>query len=233
MEHVSGRLFVAAVVATAAVASTLAGTAAAVPPAVPPASCTANPYAYAGLFSNSPAQGITAVVTPLLVAHVPSGHVAGWIGVGGPNAGPGGKPEWLQTGLNTIAGGQSQLYAEIAQPGLAIKYVTLAATLKPGSSYRLAVEQLPGKTGVWQVLVNGKAATGKIYLPQSSNFAPMAMSESWNGGTPTCNGYSYRFTHLQINTNGGWQPLTNASTLTDTGYTIANRTTAGFTALSA
>jgi len=233
MDHLSGRLLAAAILTTAALAGALTGIAKAAPTALSPPSCSRNPYAYAGLFTNNPAQGITATLTTLALAHVPSGHVAGWIGLGGPHAGPNGQAEWLQTGLNTIAGGQSQLYAEIAQPGHPIKYLTLAATTKPGTPYRLTLEQTPGKTGTWQVLVNGKPATGRIALPVSNDFTPMAMSESWNAGTPTCNGYSYRFTRLQINNNGTWRPLTNPSALTDTGYTITHQTNTSFTALSA
>jgi hypothetical protein len=84
------------------------------------------------------------------------------------------------------------------------------------------------------VVVNGTPATGPVALPGSSGFAPMAMSESWNGGRPDCNGFSYRFDRLRIATSqGGWTPLTNTSTLSDNGYQVIDRTRAGFTALSA
>jgi hypothetical protein len=217
----------------AVTASALAGVAKAYPTATPAASCTPKAFAYAGLFSNVPGQGIETVVTTMAAAQVPSGHVAGWIGVGGPDAGPGGQAEWLQTGVNTRAGGGTELYAEITQPGVLTKYVRLAAEVAPGSSYHLAVAQVPGKPNVWHVLLNGKPATGRIYLPGSSRFAPMAMSESWNGGTPSCNGFNYRFDHLRIRTNGSWRALTNASVLSDSGYKVIDRTNAGFTAVSA
>jgi hypothetical protein len=61
----------------------------------------------------------------------------------------------------------------------------------------------------------------------------MAMSESWNGGTAECNGFDYRFSQLQIATDGSWKPLTNDSPLADLGYKISDRTNAGFIALSA
>ena len=218
-----------AVMASAA----LATVAKADPTAVPAASCSPKEFAYAGLYSNTPAQGIETTVTTMAAAQVPSGHVAGWIGVGGPDAGPGGQAEWLQTGVNTRAGAGTELYAEITQPGILTKYVRLAADVAPGTSYRLAVAQLPGEPNVWHVLLNGKAATGRIYLPGSSQFEPMAMSESWNGGTPSCNGFNYRFDHLRIRANGSWKALTNASVLSDPGYKVIDRTNAGFSAVSA
>jgi hypothetical protein len=209
--------------------STLAN---AVPAAEPAISCSTQTYSYAGVVSDLPAQGIEAVVTTVAAADVPSGHVAGWIGVGGPVAGPDGQPEWLQAGVNTEAGAGSALYVEIAQSGVPIKYLTVDAAVVPGSSYLLAVAQLPGKPNVWHVLVNGKPATGRIYLAGSSSFAPMAMGESWDGGTPGCNGFDYRFDQLRVTTGGAWKALTQDSVLTDLGYKVVDRTNVGFTALS-
>ena len=225
----------AAVVAAAAYAAlALVGTDApnAASKAVPAASCSPKPYAYAGLVSNVPAKGIAAVVTTIAAATVPSGRVAGWIGIGSPKAGPGGQAEWLQTGVNTQAGIGSALYAEITQPGRPTRYLTLASAVIPGSSYRLAVVELPGKPDTWHVLVNGKVATGPINLPGSSAFRPMAMGESGKGDSPKCNGYGYRFDQLRIMTNGSWKALTAGSVLSDLGYKVTDRTKAGFTAVS-
>ena len=234
MARLTHLVFLAAVSIIAAAAFAVSpGLAEAAPTAVPAPSCSPNPYAYAGLFSNQAAQGIEAVVTTLAAAQVPYGHVAGWIGVGGVNAGPNGQAEWLQTGVVTMAGNGSELYAEITQPGQGTKYVTLAAGVVPGSTYKLAVLQIPGKPGTWQVMVNGAAATDPVYLPGSSSFQPMVMSESWNGGNPACNGFAYRFDNVQITTKGTWQALTDASAISDSGYKILDRTKAGFTALSA
>jgi hypothetical protein len=61
----------------------------------------------------------------------------------------------------------------------------------------------------------------------------MAMGESWDGGTPACNGFDYRFDQLQVTTDGSsWKALTQDSVLTDLGYKVIDRTDAGFTALS-
>ncbi len=211
-----------------------AGTALAVPVSTPAPSCSSSAYAYAGLYSNAPAAGIEANVTALAIADVPYGHVAAWIGIGVMNAGPSGQAEWLQAGLATSAGLGGQLYAEITQPGLPPRYLTLASGVTAGTAYQLAVVRVAGRADSWRVLVDGIPATAPVSLPGSSAFAPMAMSESWNGGEPDCNGFSYRFDRLRIaNAQGQWAPLTNTSTLADDGYQVIDRSTAGFTALSA
>jgi hypothetical protein len=226
------RLAVSSAVFATAVA-VVAGAASASPRAKPAATCTPHPYAYAGLYSNQPAQGIEATVTTLAASHVTAGHVAGWIGVGGPKVGPEGQAEWLQTGVNTQAGIGSELYVEITLPGKAPRYVTLRSGVVPGTSYHLAVYELPGSKGLWQVLVNGKPAIAPIHLIRSSDFKPMAIGESWNGGTPACNGFDYRFNRVRIQTAGTWHGLTDASAFSDLGYKVANRTSDGFTVLSA
>jgi hypothetical protein len=226
------RLAVFSAVFAAAVA-VVAGAASAAPVATPAATCSPHPYAYAGLYSNQPAQGIEAVVTTLAASQVTAGHVAGWIGVGGTNVGPGGQAEWLQAGVNTQAGIGSELYVEITLPGRAPRYVTLASGVVPGTSYHLAVYELPGNEDSWQVLLNGKPAIAPVHLIGSSHFKPMAIGESWNGGTPACNGFAYRFNQVHIRTAGSWHALTDASALSDLGYKVANRTSEGFTALSA
>ena len=204
-----------------------------VPMAVPASSCSPKPYAYAGVISSVPAKGIEAVVTTTALANVLSGHVAGWIGVGSPKAGAGGHAEWLQVGVNDQAGIGSELYAEITQPGRPTRYLTLASGIAAGSSYRLGVVEVAGKLDVWQVLVNGKPATGQISLPGSGGFQPMAMGESWNGGSPQCNGFAYQFDQLRIKTTTGlWTPLIAGAVIADQGYKVMGRTNAGFTAIS-
>src|SRR5437763_2512820 len=47
-------------------------------------------YTYAGVQSTGPARGISASLTALRTASVTSGHVAAWVGVGGPGQGANG-----------------------------------------------------------------------------------------------------------------------------------------------
>ena len=196
-------------------------------------SCTTSSYAYAGLVSNQPRKGIKASVTALTSAQVNQGHVAAWIGVGGPDSGANGEAEWLQTGLNAVENGPSELYLEVTRPGSDPEYTTILPQVTPGRSYRLAVLELAGRRDQWQVYVNGKPTGEPVALTGSERFQPMAMSESWNGGTPTCNGFAYSFDRLLVaNKPNVWQPLTDASTLADAGYRVSDKTTSGFTAHS-
>jgi hypothetical protein len=196
------------------------------------AGCTSNPYAYAGLIANSNGYGIRATITATRQATVRSGHVAGWIGVGSPNAGPNGEAEWLQAGLNAIADGRAEIYGELTLPSRSPIYKRLGE-VEIGKPYRLAVLEVPGKPGTWQVWLNGKPVSKQVALPGShGKFQPMAMTESWNGGTPSCNDFSYRFASVLVaGKPRSWARLTptSAQTLTDIGYRVAP-TTAGFVA---
>jgi hypothetical protein len=202
--------------------------------AAPAASCTSATYAYAGLFSDRAGTGIEATVTVLAHAVVTQGHVAGWIGVGGLNAGPNGKTEWLQAGVATTADGKTAIYAETVQVGLVPSYQALVSDVVRGRPYHLAVHTLPNRPEVWQVWLNGRPVTAPVKLPGSTRFEPMAMSESWNGGPPpTCNGFSYRFAELKIASRDGvWSALTHTTALTNKGYKIIDRTVDGFIAHS-
>jgi len=47
---------------------------------------------------------VRATITALRQPSVSAGHAAGWIGVGGPGAGPNGEAMWLQTGVAALPG---------------------------------------------------------------------------------------------------------------------------------
>ena len=77
-----------------------------------------NGYSYAGIGAPTRAYGISALISPLDAFDVLNGHVAGWVGVGGPGEGPNGSNEWIQVGyagFPSITG--SDIYYEVAQPG--------------------------------------------------------------------------------------------------------------------
>src|SRR5215831_3687255 len=63
--------------------------------AVSAAQCGVEQYAYAGIQSAAPEFGVQATVTPLDTPAVAGGHVAAWVGVGGPGVGPSGASEWV------------------------------------------------------------------------------------------------------------------------------------------
>ena len=185
--------------------------------------CGIGGYSYAGIASSSHAFGIGATVTPLAGFNVLSGHVAGWVGVGGPGQGANGADEWLQVGFSgfpELAG--NDLYFELALPGKPPTYHQLAANLPLGQPARIAVLEMHKRPNMWRVWLNGNAASQPIYLPSShGRWSPIATAESWDGGTSgTCNGFLYRFHRVSIAhvPGGGWQQLAG-------GYPISSSTT--------
>jgi hypothetical protein len=180
--------------------------------------CGNGGYSYAGLSAPARAFGIGATVTPLASFAVASGHIAGWVGVGGPNQGPGGADEWLQVGFNTIGGiGGPNLYFEVTRAGGQPTYHQIAANLPSGRSARVAVLEMHARPNWWRVWVNGAAASDPIQLPGShGRWAPIATAEAWDGGGGQCNQFLYRFHRISLAhaPGGGWKPLTGASPIT-------------------
>ena len=84
-----------------------------------------NGYSYAGVGAPTNAYGISALISPLNAFDVLNGHVAGWVGVGGPGEGPNGSDEWLQVGYAGFPGiTGSDIYYEVAQPGMPARPTT-------------------------------------------------------------------------------------------------------------
>ena len=124
---------------------------------------------------------------------VERGHVAAWVGVGAPGEGPRGTNEWLQIGLNRIAGRDARLYYEIVQPW-GTRYVELGRNISAGRRIQVSVLEMARRRDVWRVWVDARPASKPIYLPASHHrLTPMAMAENWDGGKPTCNRNKYRF----------------------------------------
>src|SRR5262249_23678606 len=55
-------------------------------------------YSYAGVQDARAASGIRATLVQVDTPRVARGHVAAWVGVGGPGQGAGGRDEWIQIG---------------------------------------------------------------------------------------------------------------------------------------
>jgi len=173
-----------------------------------------NGYSYAGIGAPSQAYGISALITPLNAFDVVDGHVAGWVGVGGPGEGPNGTNEWLQVGYSgypSITG--SDIYYEVARPGSRYPtYHQVAAGLPVGTASKVTVLEMHSRPNWWRVWLNHKAVSPPIRLPDSHDrWSPIATAESWDGGTRgTCNTFLYRFRHVAIaqSTGGGWHLLT-------------------------
>ncbi len=182
--------------------------------------CGNDGYAYAGLSAPTTGSGISAIITPLGSFSIPNGHVAGWVGVGGPGEGPGGTDEWLQIGLSGFPGLYTDVYYEVARPHHYPVYHEVVANPPTDHPYRFAV--LEDRPNWWRVWMNGRPVSPSIYLPQSNNqFMPIATAESWDGGTHgACNDFLYSFQRVKIahrpgglfhNLRGGY-PIRSAKT---------------------
>jgi hypothetical protein len=182
--------------------------------AVAPAAsaCGRGGYTYAGVAAASHAYGVSAVITPLATFGIRAGHVAGWVGVGGPRQGVNGADEWLQVGFSRLpeAAGSS-IYYELTLPNGQPTYHEVRADVVPGSAAKLSVLEMHGRRDYWRVWVNGSPVSRPIRLPGShGRWAPIVTAESWDGGAAsTCNAFLYRFDRVSVAAapGGGWHRL--------------------------
>jgi hypothetical protein len=196
--------------------------AAALLPAPASAACGPAGYAYAGLEGWQPGHGVAATVAPVGMPRVVAGHVAAWIGVGGPGAGPKGADVWLQVGVSALPGRPAHLYYEVAQPGRAVRFVELGAAVQPGERHRVAVIEIAGRPSWWRAWVDGRAASAPLYLPGRQAWEPTATSESWDAGTSACNWFAFRFERIRVAAarGGPWKAWSTVSTMRDSGTAV-------------
>jgi hypothetical protein len=211
----------------------VAACAAALLPAAPAAAACGRAYGYAGLLAGVDSSGVAATIAPLRVPGVAGGHVAAWVGLGGPTAAPDGTAEWLQIGLSGFAGGRSSLYVEVALPGAQPSYTELLSGVRVGEFHRVAVLEIAHRPGWWRVWLDGTPAGAPVELPGShGRWRPMAMAESWNGGSGVCNDFRYAFRDVRVATapGGSWRLLRRAQPLVDAGYRLVRTGATGFVA---
>jgi hypothetical protein len=195
--------------------------------------CGPSGYAYAGIQSLQNGHGISARVTALGTPAVESGHVAGWVGVGAPGEGPNGSDSWIQVGLNSLPGTGNTLYYEVTRPYAGTQYVEVARNIPTGTALKLAILEVAGRPSSWRVVVNGRSVSPDIELQGSHlRLTPMAMAESWDGGRPACNRYSYRYEQVSLATapGGSWRAARSTAVLQDRGYRVARVTASSFIA---
>jgi hypothetical protein len=195
--------------------------------------CGVGGYSYAGIGATSHAYGIGASVTPVTGFNVANGHVAGWVGVGGPGEGPGGSDEWIQAGLSGFAGvAGTSIYYEVTRAGGDPAYHQVAASVPFGKPIRVAVLEMHSRPNWWRVWVNGSPASEPVQLPGShGRWSPIATAESWDGNTGgACNGFLYRFDRISVAhaPGGGWSPLRASAPITSSSTKLRLRTTASF-----
>jgi hypothetical protein len=182
-----------------------------------------NGYTYAGHQAVGAAHGVRATITQARDPEVAAGHVAAWVGVGGPGQGVNGQDEWLQVGLASVPGTDSFLYAEITRPGHAPSFHLVEEGVPVGASRNVAVLEMANRPNWWRVWVDGDPVTKPIYLRGSSlRWAPIATAESWNGGEGACNAFSFRFEHVSVSRSlgGSWLAFKPGYRFLDSGYTV-------------
>jgi hypothetical protein len=180
-------------------------------------------YTYAGHQSTSRGHGVRATITPTRTLAVAAGHVAGWVGVGGPGQGANGEDAWIQAGVASVPGTEPFVYAEIASGGRQPTFLLLEERLQVGHARRLAVLEMAGRPGWWRVWVDGEPATKPVRLRGSSGrWAPIATAESWNGGRAACNSFAFRFERVSVSHGGGgsWRPFVSGHRFLDPGHKL-------------
>jgi hypothetical protein len=175
-------------------------------------------YSYAGHQASYRGHGVRATITATRAPSVEAGHVAGWVGVGGPGQGANGEDAWIQAGVASMPGMETFLYAEITRPGRAPDFVLIREGVDLGSAHRIAVLEVAGRPGAWRIWVDGAAVTDPIRMPGSSGrWAPIATAESWNAGAAACNAFGFRFERVSVSYGGGgsWRPFVPAHRFLD------------------
>jgi hypothetical protein len=187
------------------------------------AGSSGNGYTYAGHQARAKGHGVRATVTPLRLPQVAAGHVSAWVGVGGPGQGARGEDSWIQAGIARVAGAGPFVYAEVTRGGRAPDLRILRSAVTAGAPVRLAVLEVAGRPGHWQVWLDGRAVTGPLRLAGSSGrFAPIATAEAWNGGQGACNAFSFRFERVSVSRErgGAWRPFVPGHDFLDRGYRL-------------
>lgn len=180
-------------------------------------------YTYAGHQSSFRGHGVRATITLTREASVAAGHVAAWVGVGGPGQGANGEDAWIQAGIAAMPDMDPVLYAEITRDGREPQFILVEGGVPVGRSHRVAVLEMAGRPGWWRVWVDGQAVTDPVRLRGSSGrWAPIATAESWNGGEPSCNSFAFRFERVSVSYGGGgsWRPFVPAGIFRDGAYQL-------------
>lgn len=180
-------------------------------------------YAYAGHQAATVSHGIRATVTPIVEPNVLAGHVAGWIGVGGPGEGPNGVSEWLQVGVSSMPGRPVTVYTELVVPGREPVYTPLIEGVRVGEHHSLALLEVQGLPGWWRVWVDGRPVTKSIHLPGSNGrWQPIVTAESFNDNKGVCNSFGFRFERVGVarTLGGSWRPFVPGYDFLDRGNAI-------------
>jgi hypothetical protein len=180
-------------------------------------------YTYAGHQATHRGHGVRATISAVRAPEVAAGHVAGWVGVGGPGQGANGENLWLQAGLGAMPGMGTFVYAEVVQAGRDPQFILIEEDVPVGSSRRLAILEMARRPERWRVWLGGRPVTKPFYLPGSSErWAPIATAESWNGGKVACNSFAFRFEQVSVShgRGGSWFAFRPGHDFRDAGYRL-------------
>ena len=180
-------------------------------------------YSYAGHQAADRSHGVRATIVLTRVPNVDAGHVAGWVGVGGPGQGADGGDAWIQAGIASTPGTEPFLYAEITREGRDPEFILIEKSVAVGRRHILAVLEVSGRPGWWRVWVDGRTVTEPVPMRGSSGrWAPIATAESWNAGAPACNAFGFRFEHVSVSSGGGgsWRPFVSGHRFLDSTHTL-------------
>jgi hypothetical protein len=179
-------------------------------------------YSYAGHQASYRGHGVRATIALTRAPSVEVGHVAGWVGVGGPGQGPNGEDEWIQAGIASMPDAEPFIYAEVTRDGTP-ELIPIDKGIAVGRSHKIAVLEISTRPGWWRVWVDGKAVTDPLELRGSSGrWAPIATAESWNADTAACNVFAFRFERVSVSYGGGgsWRPFVSAHRFLDGTHTL-------------
>ena len=180
-------------------------------------------YTYAGHQATRTGHGVRATISAVRPPEVAGGHVAGWVGLGGPGQGPNGTDMWIQAGLASVPDLGTFVYAEIARPGRAPQLIPLEGDVPVGESRRIAILEMSKRPEHWRVWVDGNPVTKPFYLRGSAErWAPIATAESWNGGQVACNRFAFRFERVSVShgRGGSWFAFRPGYHFRDGSYTL-------------
>lgn len=188
-------------------------------------------YRYAGVASERSVGGVAAILEVSAVPSVRDGHVAAWVGVGGPGLGPGGVDEWIQVGVNGLAGEAGvNVYYEVRR-GTFYAYKALASSVRVREPHRFEVLESLSHPGWWRAWIDGKPVSPAVFLPGSHDAWPgQAVAENWITKVAACNAFGFGFRDLAVRHPGSAarQRLPARPTFTDAGIELTT-VRSGFT----
>jgi hypothetical protein len=198
---------------------------------VPSRAAGVGDYSYTGVTSNAVVGGVGATVVVQEAARVPAGHVAAWVGVGGPGLGAGGLDEWIQAGVVVFdRGSTGRVFFEIAR-GVRVR-LGFAQEVGVGARLRFQVLEDLSRPGWWQAWVDGVPVGPPVFLPGSHGaWRAQVMAEDWISSAGGCNSFSFGFGGLNVRASGSslQEPLTDSTPFTQGGVR-SSRSENGFRA---